>query len=140
MKIFSGLASGAPPNRGQAWACLLINAFACPGLGSIMAKRRGGWLQLLLALVGAVWVTVVPAHFFATYIRDMRFPPDWWADVVCYGAGGLCLFLAGWLWSVGASLALLIKVWHSGAPPPFIAPPGETPPKPEFDDDSFPSI
>jgi len=41
-----------PMDRLGAWLCLLANVIALPGLGSIIAGKRVGYAQALLALAG----------------------------------------------------------------------------------------
>ncbi len=94
--------------RTKAWACLLVNAFVCPGLGSLMGKRLSGIPQLILAWGGALWMIWLVVRYFHSYIQAQGVPPDWqyYHDS---GLGGLCFFLAGWLWSVATGVALVQK-------------------------------
>ena len=44
--------STAGMERSKAWGCLAANLFVCPGVGSIMAGRRSGWLEVAGAVGG----------------------------------------------------------------------------------------
>ena len=92
----------------------MVNAFVCPGLGSLMARRFSGVPQL--ALVGAVWMTVAMARYFQAYVRLMQAPPD--GETYLYsGLAGLAVFLAGWVWSVFTGAWIL---WQAKPAAPVI--------------------
>jgi hypothetical protein len=105
---------GATP-LSRAWTCLLVNAFVCPGLGSLMGKRLSGLPQLVLAWGGGLWMIWMIVRYLHSSLQSLGVPPDWryyWDS----GRGGLCFFLAGWLWSVLTGLGLVRKA--RSAPPP----------------------
>ncbi len=119
MRIFSP-ASGRPPlDRRKAWTCLLINALICPGLGSLVARRAVGWLQLVLAWGGALWMVLAMFRFFQDYVRLLQAPPDW-PNHLRAASAGFVLFLLGWLWSVLTGILALLE----SKPPPSRTPPG----------------
>jgi len=97
-----------PISRARAWACLLTNLFATPGLGSLMARRFfAGTGQLLLALAG--FILIVGWMFelcHRVYLQQLGepVPPDSSGWV---GKWGLICFGASWLWSLATSLSLL---------------------------------
>src|SRR5260221_12666776 len=96
-----------PIDRRMAMAAALMNQFATPGLGSLMA---GTWLvgagQLLMAVAGflmlLVWFVEVMVHYYQT--MDSGAVPanqsNWLG-----GAGGM-VFVLSWLWSLVTSLQL----------------------------------
>ena len=94
--------------RSKAWSCLLVNAFVCPGLGSLMGKCWSGIPQLILAWGGGLWMVWIVVRYFHTMIQNLGEWPDakyYWDS----GLGGFYFFLAGWLWSVLTGLALVRK-------------------------------
>ena len=97
-----------PLSQARAWACLLTNLFAIPGLGSLMARRFfAGTGQLLLGLAGFVliigWIFELCRHVFLEQIGESI--PS--ASTGWMGKWGLIVFGAGWLWSLVTSLSLL---------------------------------
>jgi len=52
MKISLALGNRKALNRKTAWACLTTNQLALPGLGSIVAGRKSGYVQAFLAMLG----------------------------------------------------------------------------------------
>jgi hypothetical protein len=52
MKTCSTPDAAPPPDRHTAWACTLANLLALPGLGSLAAGRKVGWVQAALAVAG----------------------------------------------------------------------------------------
>ena len=107
--------STAGMERSKAWGCLAANLFVCPGVGSIMAGRRSGWLEVAGAVGGTVWMAVSMARLVMLWIDQMRPPPDW-QGLVRSGWGGLALFMAAWLWSMGTSLSVLRAAGRAAKP------------------------
>ena len=100
-----------PISRARAWACLLTNLFATPGLGSLMARRFfAGTGQLLLALAGFIliigWMFELCHRVYLQQLGE-PVPPDSSGWV---GKWGLICFGASWLWSLATSLSLLRQV------------------------------
>jgi len=93
-------------DRSKAWVCLLTNLFVCPGVGSILAGRRRGYLELGMALLGAAWMTFVLVRLFTVWIQLLQAPPDA-QNYIRSGMGGLTLFMGSWLWSLITSLSIL---------------------------------
>jgi hypothetical protein len=96
-----------PVSRTGARNAALVNQFATPGLGSLMAGRwMAGMGQLLLAVAGFVLVVV---WFFETMIQlfgqiDGNAVS---APVAGLGETGAGLFVVAWFWSLVTSLSLL---------------------------------
>ncbi len=95
--------------RTKAWTCLLVNAFVCPGLGSLMGKRWSGIPQLILAWGGGLWMIWTLVRYLHSYIQALGEPPPG-GDYRDAALGGLCFFSAGWLWSVATGFGL---VWRT---------------------------
>lgn len=100
--------SGAEPlNRSLAQKCFVINQFATPGLGSLMAQRFvAGIGQLVLALVG---FALLMGWFILTMIQAYRImesqePAKSYASM---GISGGAVFAAAWIWSLITSISLM---------------------------------
>jgi hypothetical protein len=122
MKIFS---EKRQVSRASARNCFLINQFATPGLGSLMAGRiLSGFGQLLMAfggfaLVGA-WTLMIMKQTYELAFSDSPHKSYAWL-----GELGGAVFIAAWLWSLFTSLSLLRaakRFEEEGAknPPPII--------------------
>jgi hypothetical protein len=112
--------SGAKPlDRARARNCFLINQFATPGLGSLMAGRPGAGIgQLLVAVAGFVlvmlWFALRMSQLYNEVVNDAQPQSAAWA-----GEAGAALFAAAWLWSLVTSLSVLREARNSEpAPPP----------------------
>jgi hypothetical protein len=104
MKIFS--ATGQP-DRIRARNCFLVNQFATPGLGSLMAGRMiAGLGQVIVAVAGfalvAVWFVLTMIQTYKQFTEDA--PAESHAR---FGEAGALIFAAAWLWSLVTSLGLL---------------------------------
>jgi hypothetical protein len=110
--------------RTRARNAVLLNQFATPGLGSLMAGRYvAGTGQLLLALAGfgliAAWFVLVMMRLYDQINLDSS------PEIGAYGRVGLsgaALFAIAWVWSLVTSISLLrhARVSESeleGAPP-----------------------
>lgn len=85
----------------------IVNQFATPGLGSLMAGRYiAGGGQLLLALAGFVLVTGwFVMNLINLYAQIEDGPPP--KPYAWLGQWGALVFAAAWLWSLVTSLGLL---------------------------------
>ena len=104
MRIFS---VKKPLNRTTARNSFLINQFATPGLGSVMAGRWvSGTGQLFLAVIGfglvVAWFVTVMTQVYQQINSDV--PPT---SVAWLGEAGAVTFAAAWLWSLVTSFSLL---------------------------------
>jgi hypothetical protein len=96
-----------PLNRTTARNSFLINQFATPGLGSLMAGHWvSGTLQVIFAVIGFGFVL---AWFIALMSQTYgQFNGDTPAGSVAWlGETGAIIFAAAWLWSLITSLSLL---------------------------------
>ena len=100
--------TGAKPlDRTRARNCFLINQFATPGLGSLMAGRPvAGIGQLLVAVAGfalvMLWFALRMSQLYDQVVNDAQPQSVAWA-----GLAGAGLFAAAWLWSLVTSLSVL---------------------------------
>lgn len=96
------------------WVCILINQAAFPGLGTIMAGRRGGFVQagvmvagFCLALAFFVWFLVCSVR----YVMSSSWDEGEWRAHYAAGfwmlRGGLGLCAVAWLWSLFSSIGIL---------------------------------
>jgi hypothetical protein len=121
-----------PLNPAKARNCFLINQFATPGLGSLMAgKIFSGLGQLLLALAGfglvLVWFGLTMKQEYNIMNSDA--PPISYARFFFAGA---FFFAASWFWSLGTSLNLMRRAKTPEPPPPGSIPPRITKPPPKM--------
>lgn len=119
-------------SRTAARNAALINQFATPGLGSLMAGRWiAGTGQLLLALAGFVFVVV-------WFIETMGQAYDQISgDVTPHSAAGVGetgagLFLLGWFWALVTSISLVAraKSEEPAASQSMLPPPANRPAEP----------
>ena len=97
-----------PRRQSQAWTCVIINQFATPGLGSVIARRFvAGTGQLILAFTGFFL-------FLGGWIQKMRlfygqmFGTDLPADAgTKLGIWGIIIFAMAWAWSLVTSIQIL---------------------------------
>ncbi len=87
----------------------LINLFATPGLGSLMAGRWiAGSGQLGLAVAGfvmvVVWFFKVMIQYYGQISGDVQPHPVGWIGIT----GGI-LFVASWFWSLVTSVSLFFE-------------------------------
>jgi hypothetical protein len=104
MRIFS---AKKPLNRTTARNSFLINQFATPGLGSLMAGRWvAGVGQLILAVIGFCLVVIWFLKLMWQTVQQFNgLEPR--ASVAWLGETGAVFFVAAWLWSLVTSLSLL---------------------------------
>jgi len=108
---------------------VLINQFATPGLGSVIAGRyASGTGQLLLALTGfsffIVWFVAIMRQFYGQIQGNVEVKPVGWI-----GWTGLAIFAAAWFWALATSLSLMREVKRLNAAI-FTQPQPQPPPLP----------
>ncbi|HTJ00626.1 MAG TPA: hypothetical protein VL527_17220 [Dongiaceae bacterium] len=134
--------SGPTPlerQRSRARNAALINLFATPGLGSLIARRwMAGSGQLLLAVTGfALFCTWAWKIFgdVSQIVEDMNSEPTA-SGHMKYFVWGLAIFGAAWLWSLVTSISIIRSVpkpQPGGVPPasvPRLQPPSQPPQPP----------
>jgi hypothetical protein len=124
-----------PPN---VWACVLINQLAFPGMGTVMARRRFGYLQSSLMVTGFILVMGFMLWFFVCFARSLSGPDGtpgkFFAQVRPYlglGLLGLGFCVLSWFWALFSSIGMLsdLKDRAANAPPARASAP--PPPLPE---------
>jgi len=121
------------------WVCILMNQLAFPGLGTIMAGWRSGYLQATLMVVGFVLIMVFMTWFFicaGQYLMgEIRTEQEFKAryqSLAWAWKSGLIFCVVSWFWSLLSS----IQLWRRSraarpptrvGPPPL--PPAQNPPR-----------
>ena len=86
-----------------AWAALGTNLLVLPGLGSLMAGRKVGWIQAALALAGAAlsvwWLALFAREWSRLGEIPLATPPA--LETGLWGTG---IFGVAWLWSAATSV------------------------------------
>ena len=100
--------------RSTAWACLATNLLVLPGLGSLVGRRRVGYLQILLAAAGLA----MSFSYLATLLRNLIDGGEWDGVWRTLGgaAAGVGVFGMSWLWALVTSIQLIRQAKH----PPVI--------------------
>lgn len=96
-----------PLTPARARNCALMNQFATPGLGSLLARRFvAGAGQLGIFLVGfvifVIWFVDEMRQFYGLMFSDNEPQARHW---LAFAAIGICAF--AWLWSLVTSLSLM---------------------------------
>jgi len=105
----------------------LINQFATPGLGSVLAGRYlSGAGQLLLSVAGfsleLLWFVAVMRQFYGQIQGNVDVKPVGWI-----GLSGLAVFAAAWFWALVTSISILREVKRNHA---VVFTPAQPPPPP----------
>jgi hypothetical protein len=96
------------PQKSSGFQCLLLNQFATPGLGSLMARRYvAGSIQLLLAIVGFLLFLGWFLQLFTGMYRMAAGLEDQPAQRSWLAWGGVLLFTASWLLAWPTSISVL---------------------------------
>ena len=94
----------------------MSNQLVLPGLGSLVAGRKAGYVQVALALTGMVLSSAFAAWFFTTWWHAPHAPADmdelkqFFAGGMAYtkaGGIGFACFLLGWFWALATSINIL---------------------------------
>jgi hypothetical protein len=99
-------------DKPTAWACAAANAAALPGLGTVAAGRRVGYLQAALALLGFALTLLGLVGIIRDWSRDGALP-DRITSSLWVGLAGIAVYAAAWLWALSSSLRI-----HRQAPSP----------------------
>src|SRR5215467_4211107 len=109
MKISLALGPRGPLSRQTAWGCFTTN-LALPGIGSLMAGRRSGYGQALLAFGGMgltilfgipfiYWCLANWPHLYGEQADPVASMAELWGHVH-WALLGFGLFAAAWLWAL----------------------------------------
>ena len=105
MKTSSGDAPQPPPLlRSKAWSYLVTNLLVLPGLGSVMAGYKSGYVQIFLAVAGFIITLVAIVSIALVWSREFQLPDD--QRLYLAAMIGVVVFLASWCWSLVTSLAI----------------------------------
>jgi hypothetical protein len=102
--------------RSRAWGCVAVNQLAFPGLGTIMAGRKVGYIQATIMVVGFCLFMAFMLVFFIGFARFMslEFPQEQfhtqWSHRLWLLWSGLGLTAVAWLWALASSLSILRAV------------------------------
>lgn len=107
MKTFSADQDQPPIDRSKAWSYLITNLLVLPGLGSLMAKRKVGYIQIPLGLGGFCLTLIGLVQIALAWAHTFEFPADRAPYLLV--VLGIVVFLAAWGWSLATSLALFRK-------------------------------
>src|SRR5687768_11152766 len=101
------MASASPQHltKSKAWTCAGLNQLACPGLGTIFAGRKIGYLQAALMVI-AFLLTLYFVFWYATTlyggINDPNWDPSTFREGLkqkkWYAMGGGLLSAVSWTW------------------------------------------
>jgi len=119
------LSRSAPLTRPKAWGCAAINQLAFPGLGTIIAGRKTGYVQAALMLAG-FFLTMGFMFFYLKGLLHLMMDSelneaqakDFYKPYAWAGITGLELCAIAWGWSLLSSIAIL----RATSPPPSQAP------------------
>lgn len=124
MKTSSASANPEPPSVQTARGFVGTN-LALPGFGSLMARRRVGWPQAALTVVGFACTTIFGVRFVVWFFQntDAIYGSDtdpiemllnvWRA--VRWALFGIGLFAVSWLWALVTNAAILRSAHPTGS-------------------------
>ena len=108
------LVNQPPPLRARPWVCVLLNQLAFPGLGTILAGRRIGYVQATIMVAGFILFTGFMIWFIVCAVQNLLsdtmdetaltrlYRPYLWAAKY-----GLALCIVAWFWSLISSIGIL---------------------------------
>jgi hypothetical protein len=97
---------GKPMDRSTAWACLMTNLLVFPGLGSIVAGRRVGYVQMVLGIAGFGLNLFFILRVLNQWFHWDQDPGPVMHDLV-FSMVGLGVFLTAWMWGLVTGLTLM---------------------------------
>ena len=105
-RIFSTPAEPKIVSRSTAWACLMTNLLVLPGIGTVTAGKKSGYVQALVAMTGFFMTGFWCAQICLAWAREGAPPtslgPDFWICLI-----GIGLFAFGWTWSLISSVRII---------------------------------
>ena len=124
MKTSSASASPDAPSLQTARGFVGTN-LAMPGFGSLMAKRRVGWPQAALTVVGFACTTIFGVRFVVWFFQNTdaiygsdTHPIEMLMNVwraVRWALFGIGLFAVSWLWALVTNAAILRSAHPTGS-------------------------
>jgi len=82
------------------------NLLFWPGLGTALAKRRIGLVQMGISGAGFVMVVIGMIGLLARWLQTINMP-GWRDQYVLTAFGGLALFVLTWCWAVFSSISIV---------------------------------
>jgi hypothetical protein len=119
MSLFSTAPNGPPLSPAKAWSLAAANQLLWPGMGTAMAKRRGGLLQMGISGAGLVMVMVGFFGLLARCFNANGELPGWRDPFVLTALLGLALFLLAWFWALFSSAGMIRSARANRLPPQF---------------------
>ena len=104
MELFSTRKS--PVNRSEAWGCLMMNLLVCPGMGTIVAGKRIGFVQLAGAGIGMA-LTLVGVFKLLGEFSMSAGQLNINSQTVFIALFGIGLFLIFWAWGIVSGISIL---------------------------------
>lgn len=105
MNTFSNEHPNKSVDKQTAWTCTLANLLVAPGLGSIAAGLRIGYVQLAIAVIGLILSVIGVVGVVRDWSGEGGFaggmPAAFWV-----ASSGFALFLVAWLWALLISVRL----------------------------------
>lgn len=125
MRLFSTDANPPPPEPAQAWGMAAANLLLWPGLGTALARRKSGVVQMGLSGAGVVMALAGVVGLYTRWLTSMEFP-GWRDRYVLLLVAGLGLFAVTWLWALASSILIIrsarprnLSPPHAGGLPPL---------------------
>ncbi|WCJ59729.1 hypothetical protein NXS98_01030 [Fontisphaera persica] len=113
MSLFS-TDDNPPPEPAHAWGMVAANLLLWPGLGTALARRKSGLVQMGLSGGGLIMALVGMVGFYFRWVTTTEFP-GWRDRYVMAFVAGLGLFALAWFWALGSSIQI-IRSSRSRAP------------------------
>ncbi|MEI7730101.1 MAG: hypothetical protein WCO56_11050 [Verrucomicrobiota bacterium] len=95
-----------PLDRSKAWACAAVNLLLWPGMGTIVAKRLTGLVQMGVSGAGVVMVLISFAWFCLQWLNSTQVP-SFTGREIRFGLAGVALFVLAWIWSAFSSITIV---------------------------------
>ncbi|MCX8156962.1 MAG: hypothetical protein N3J91_11040 [Verrucomicrobiae bacterium] len=122
MRLFSTGDNPPPPEPAQAWGMAAANLFLWPGLGTILARRKSGLVQMGISGGGLIMALVGLVGFYGRWFTTTEFP-GWRDRYILLFLVGLALFILTWLWALVSSIQLIRAARSRENHPPAASPP-----------------
>ena len=116
MKISFALVPNQPLSRQMAWGCLTTN-LAIPGMGSLVAGRKAGYAQAILAMISmsltvifgarfAMWLLANWSRVYSPETDPIGVMVEMW-HYLRWALISIGLFFVSWFWALATSYAIL---------------------------------
>jgi hypothetical protein len=122
--------ASAPPKiltRSRAWVCAAINQLGFPGMGTVYAGRKIGYLQSALMLIGfglTMYYMMAPLTSAFSVLNDPNWDDTAMREAIkrgkWFGIAGSLFSIAAWIWALISSVQILNDARKE--PPPLPKP------------------